>query len=298
MKPAIPFDGSFRLIDIPLSNLVHSGFSDAWIIEQYRPHALNEQLANGRPWDLERTQGGPRVLPPYENGETSDDGFARGNAHAIYQHIDLIKEFAPHIILPLSSDHIYKLDLAEVVRHHFKNKADATLVTNQIERKNAKRFSVIETDGAGGIRQFQYKPEHPATDIVTTEIFVFNSEPFFETMDHLKDQGGLEDYGHQMVPHMVENYAVREYRHEGYWRDAGTIESYWQVHMDLLEDPLKLHITDVDWPILTREPQRPPARIFESARLGHSMVAPGCQIRGNVNDPFSAPAWWWPRAPR
>lgn len=282
VKPAIPFAGSFRLIDIPLSNLVHSGFSDVWIIEQYRPHALNEQLANGRPWDLDRTQGGLRVLPPYQRGDGGNDGFARGNADAIHQHLDLIKEFNPGTLLVLSSDHIYKMDLEAVVRHHLETGSDATLVTNRATRKHATRFGVLESDDDGRVRKFHYKPEEPATDIVTTEIFVFRAEPFFQTMDHLAEKGELEDYGHGMIPHMVERFSVSEYRYDGYWRDAGTIGSYWEVHMDLLEDPPKFSIDDLSWPLLTREPQRPPARFYESARLGHSMIAPGCQIRGKV----------------
>lgn len=281
-KPSLPFAGSFRLIDIPLSNLVHSALSDVWIIEQYRPHGLNEHLANGRPWNLDRTQGGLRVMPPYEGNPSENDGMAKGNADAIHRHIHLIKDFDPDIIIVLSADHVYKMDLRPVVGHLLETGADAVFVTNQSTREHATRFGVVESDDSGWVKRFEYKPDNPAANIVTTEIFLFNAGLFFDTMDVISRRGEIEDYGDEMIPHMVENYRIQEYRFTGYWRDVGTIEGYWKVHLDLLQDPPEFPIDDLSWPILTRDPQRPPAMIFGSARVDNGRISPGCQIRGNV----------------
>lgn len=289
VKPALPFAGSYRLIDIPLSNLVHSRFTDVWIIEQYRPHALNEQLANGRPWDLDRTHGGLRVLPPYEGGQSENDGMARGNADAIHQHLHLIKDFAPDIIVILSADHVYKMNIGQPVQHLLDEQADAVLVTTKVSRQQASRFGVVETNAEGRVAHLHYKPDTPASNIVTTEIFVFRAQPLFDTMEAIARRAELEDYGHQLIPHMIDQYRVHAYRYEGYWRDVGTIDSYWQVHMDLVEDAPAFPLDDLNWPLLTRDPQRPPARIFKSARVDHGLIAPGCQIRGQVTRSVLSP---------
>lgn len=285
-KPAVPFAGVYRLIDFPLSNCLHSGISDVWVIEQYEPHSLNEHLANGRPWDLDRTYGGLQVLPPQQTRSRKDEGgFAQGNADAIYRHKTLIRELDPDLLLVLSADHVYKLDYREVIDRHLENEAAVTLVTTRVPPgEDASRFGVVEVDGDGRVTGFEYKPESPKSGLVTTEVFVYDASELLDTLDKLagEDEPDLKDFGHELIPQLVSEGKAREYRLEDYWRDAGTVESYWRAHMDLLEPEPGLVLDDPAWPLRTYGQQRLPARIEGSARIGASLISPGCRIAGRV----------------
>ena len=290
-KPAMPFAGVYRLIDFAISNCVHSHVSDVWVIEQYELHSLNEHLANGRPWDLDRTYGGLQVLPPYQRKSREEEGgFAQGNADAIYRHKSLIREFGADVLLVLSADHVYKLDYGNVIDGHWESGADVTLVTTRVPREEAGRFGVVEVDEDGKVTGFEYKPESPRSDLVTTEVFVYDAPRLLDTLDRLAEKGNgknadespLKDFGHELIPSLVREGRVREHRFDRYWRDVGTVESYWQAHMDLLEPEPGLVLDDPEWPILTYGTQRLPARIEGSARIDGSLIAPGCRIAGRV----------------
>lgn len=277
-KPALPFGGSYRLIDIPLSNLLHSGLSDVWIVEQFRPHSLNDHLANGRPWDLDRTHGGLRVLPPYQG--QGGEGFAEGNADALFRQREFIREFAPELVLVLSADHLYTLDYRAVIETHLGAGAVLTMVTTEVE-EDASRFGVVEAEG-GLVTGFEYKPEKPRTKLVAAEVFLYDTEVLLGTLEQLahKDEG-LSDYGHSLIPHLVKHERVAEHRLDGYWRDVGTLESYWTAHMELLSGQ-GAQFDDPVWPILTSSPQRLPAFIRQGAAVEDSLIAPGAQIAGRV----------------
>ncbi len=290
-KPAAPFGGIYRLIDFSLSNCMHSGIADVWVVEQYRPHSLNDHLANGRPWDLDRTYGGLRVLPPYEGSD--EGGFARGNADAIYRQKEFIQEFDPDVLLVLSADHIYKLDYQEVIRRHYETGAEVTAVSTRVPIEEAARFGTLRSNTRGEITGFDYKPKRPQSGLVTTEVFVYDTRVLFDTLDMLleeKDSDGnkgnnipeLKDYGHELLPRLVERGKVREYPLDGYWKDLGTVESYWKAHMDLLEPEPGLCLDDPGWPIISYGVQQLPAHIFGSAALDNSLISPGCSIRGKV----------------
>ena len=287
-KPAMPFAGVYRLIDFSLSNCVHSGISDVWIVEQYEPHSLNDHLANGRPWDLDRTYGGLRVLPPYQRRQGGEGGFSQGNADAIYQHRSFIRELDPDLLLVLSADHVYKLDYNDALERHRERRADVTLVTTRVPREEASRFGVVEVDGEGRVTGFEYKPEQPRGGRVTTEVFVYDTRKLLDTLERLAGEGenedgaALKDFGHELLPALVREGKVWEHPLAGYWRDVGTIDSYWQAHQDLLEAETALRLDDPEWPILTYGTQRLPARIEGSARLDGSLVSPGCRIEGEV----------------
>ena len=283
-KPAMPFGGVYRLIDFPLSNCLHSGLSDVWVVEQYELHSLNEHLANGRPWDLDRTYGGLRVLPPYQRkAKEEEGGFAEGNADAIYRHKSLIREFGPDVLLVLSADHVYKLDYREVLDRHRESKAAVTLVTTRVPMEDAGRFGVVQVDGDGRVTDFEYKPESPKSDLVTTEIFVYDASRLLDTLDRLGENGnGLKDFGHELIPSLVEDGEAREFRHEGYWRDVGTVESYWQAHMELLEPEPSLVLDDPDWPLRTYGTQRLPARVEGTAEIHGCLISSGCRVAGRV----------------
>ena len=282
-KPALPFGGSYRLIDFPLSNCAHSGIRDVWVIQQYEPHELTKQLANGRPWDLDRTSGGLLILHPYLGD--SESGWYEGNADALYRNREAIADHDPDVLLVLSADHVYKLDYGDVIDAHLRSDASVTMVTTRVPREEAARYGVVELDGDGRVTAFDYKPEEPRSDLVTTEVFVYDARTLRSALDELADEGdesGLQDFGHELLPRLVEDGTARAFELETYWRDVGTIESYWQAHMELVAEKPPLVLDDPDWPIVTAGLQRPPARIEKSARIEASLVAPGAVVSGKV----------------
>ncbi len=285
-KPVVPFAGFYRLIDFALSNCLHSGIANVWVIEQYELHSLNEHLAGGRPWDLDRTYGGLQILPPFENDDKSDDegGFAHGNADAIVRHQKLITEFEPDILIVLSADHIYKMDFREVLETHLEKKAAVTMVTTKVPKgEKASRFGVVEVNKDGRVTDFQYKPEKPESDIITTEVFVYDAKILLETLKQLTaNNKEVKDYGNELIPKLVKEKSVFEHRHKGYWRDVGTIKSYWQSQMDLLNEKTKFELDDADWTILTNAAQVVPAFIYSSAKVNNSLISQGCKIKGTI----------------
>lgn len=277
-KPSVPFGSHYRLIDIPLSNLKHSHISDVWIVEQYLPYSLNDHIANGRPWDLDRTHGGLQILPPYEGSD--GEGFAEGNVDALYRQAKLIRDFDPDLVLVLSADHLYRLDFRDVVDAHLQADAALTMVTTEIDG-DASRYGVVQADG-GRVTGFDYKPEEPQGKLVAAEVFLYDAQVLLDTMELLADsEAGLQDYGDSLVPYLVEKAAVAEHRLDGYWRDLGTVPSYWEAHMELL-DGGGFNLHDPAWPVLTTSPQLMPAFIAAGARIEDSLIAAGATVHGTV----------------
>lgn len=292
-KPVMPYAGVYRLIDFPMSNCMHSGISDVWVIAQYQPQSLTDQLAHGRPWDLDRTYGGMRLVPPRQGG--SESGWHHGNADAIYRNKTLIAAFDPDVLVVLSSDHVYKLDYGKVIDRHLDREADVTIVTTKVPREEASRFGLVEVDDDGRVTNFEYKPDSPSSDLATTEVFVYDPNKLLETIESLvaedpdDEEAALEDYGDELLPRLVEEGRAYEYRHDGYWRDVGTIEDYWASNMDLISSDPELVLDDSDWPILTLGVDRPPARISGSAGIVDALISPGCVIEGRVERSVLAP---------
>lgn len=293
-KPVLPYAGVYRLVDFPLSNLSNSGLSDVWVIEQYQPHSLNEHLANGRPWDLDRTYGGLRMLSPFQGNEES--GWHQGNADAIYRNKRLIADYDPDLLLVLSSDHVYKLDYREVIERQLDQNADVTMVTTRVPQEGAGRFGVVETKN-GQVTGFEYKPDEPRSDIVSTEVFVYNAPKLLATVDELVNEqvengdgeAALSDFGDELLPRLVEEGRVWEFRMESYWKDVGQPESYWRSHMDLLGANPVLDLDDPSWPILSRGARRPPARLMQGSCVEDSLISQGCTILGRVERSVLSP---------
>jgi glucose-1-phosphate adenylyltransferase len=280
-KPALPFAGVYRLIDFPLSNCLHSGIEDVWVLQQYRVQSLNDQLANGRPWDLDRTHGGLRLLPPQLG--TGEEGFHQGNADAIRRNRQLIAEHDPEVVLVLSADHVYRLDYGEVLARHRQRGAGVTVVTSEVPEAEASRQAVVEVAGDGRLSGFHYKPEEPPTTRVATEVFAFATGRLLDTLDELAaGDGELKDFGHDLLPRLVSAGEAFEHRMAGYWRDVGTVPAYWQAHMDLLDPARPLGLDDPAWPVLGRASQRLPARVEGSARLEGALLSPGSVVAGEV----------------
>ena len=279
-KPALPFGGVYRLIDFPLSNCHHSRISDVWVLQQYEAHSLNEYLSNGRPWDLDRTFGGLRVVQPYLGDVES--GWYGGNADAIRRNREAIERFDPELVLTLSADAVYRLDYAAVIDHHVESDAEVTMVTTRVGLDEARRFGVVERAHDGRARAFAYKPENPTGDLVTTEVFVYGAQVLLDTLGELAGAEDAPDFGHGLLPALVDRGRAWTFDLDAYWRDVGTVDSYWRAHMDLLGPDPALRLDDPAWPVLTRPTLLPPARIAASAAIDDSLVAAGSDVAGSV----------------
>ena len=282
-KPALPFAGTHRLIDFPLSNCVNSGISDVWVVQQYEPHSLEDHLANGRPWDLDRTHGGLLLLPPFQSDD-SEGGWHEGNADALWGHRSLLREANADVVLVLSADAVYLLDYADVVETHLANDADVTMVTTAIgNRDDPSRFGVVTTDDHGRVTGFEYKPEDPSTDVVTIEVFAYRPDALLDMLSDLAgEEEDLADFGHALLPRMVAHGRAFEHRFDGYWRDLGLPGAYMAAHRDLLGDEPAIDLDDANWPVRTIPSPRPPAHIGRSADVENSLVSSGCRIDGRV----------------
>lgn len=285
-KPVLPFAGVYRLIDFPLSNCHNSGLSDVWIVEQFHPQSLTDHVSSGRPWDLDRTYGGMRLLHPHLGTEQS--GFHEGNADAVYRNQAVVRDFDPDILVVMSADHVYTLDFNDPIDRHIESNADVTMVTTVVERDDPARFGLVKVNDDGRITDYRYKPDSPFGDIATTEVFVFDAQRLMDLFDGLAAEAdgepALEDLGDDVLPQLVRAGKAFEYRLEGYWRDVGTIDSYWRAHMELLGADPGLDLDDPAWPILTLGGQRPAAHIYRSARNDNSLVSSGCKVHGTVVD--------------
>ena len=297
-KPALPFAGVYRLIDFSLSNLTHSHISDVWVVVQYATHSITDVLANGRPWDLDRTHGGLMILPPQQGEGAADTGFAEGNADAIYRNRQFIREFDPDLLLVLSADHIYKLDYNDVVATHREKEAACTLVTTRVPKSEASNYGIVTVNRLGRVTEFQYKADDPKSDLATAEIFVYDTDSLLDTLDSLHERldpdgaggsTGLDDFGDHLLPELVRGGSVYAHHLDGYWKDVGRPETYFQAHMDLLAEHPGLALDDNRWPILTLGHQRLPAKIHETAAITNSLVSPGCDVRGRVERSVLAP---------
>lgn len=291
-KPALPLAGVYRLIDLSLSNLRNSGISDVWLVVQFETQSISEVVAGGRPWDLDRTHGGLRIIPPQQSGEDAEGEWHAGNADAIYQNRALIKAFAPDVLLVLSADHLYKLDFNDLIDAHLAGETGVTVVSTDVPIAQASNHGVVTVDRDGAISAFDYKPDDPPGNLVTTEIFAYDPGIVIETLERLAARkrregasgSGLEDFGHDLLPDLVERGLARDYRLDGYWKDVGRPETYFAAHMDLIAArPGKdLDLDDPGWPIFTLNPQRAPARFAASSRVADSLISPGCEIAGRV----------------
>jgi glucose-1-phosphate adenylyltransferase len=294
-KPAMPFAGVYRLIDLPLSNLRNSGISDVWVVAQYEVQSVNDILANGRPWDMDRTRGGLRLITPEQERDAQGaEVMHQGNADAIYKTRKFIREFAPDVLLVLSADHVYRLDYNDVIESHLDRDAEVTVVTTQVPPDQAPNHAVITAGDDDRITAFDYKPVDPATDIVATEVFVYDPEVLLDTLERLADGSaddgsGLEDFGHELLPALVERGKAFAWRLPGYWKDLGRPETYFAAHMDLLGDHPDLRLDESEWPIFTLEHQRMPARFGAEARLDNALISPGCVVHGTVRHAVLGP---------
>jgi len=282
-KPAVPFAGTLRLIDFSLSNAQHSHVPDVWVIEQFNPASLSDQLANGRPWDLDRSSGGLLVLHPHLGGER--EGWHSGTADAVWRQAALIRDFAPQVLVVVSADAVYRLDYREVADAHLASGAAVTMVTTEVASEEAGRFGVVTVDDDGMVTGYAYKPDEPTSSTVTTEIFAFDAEALLGTLEALEAEAGedgLSDLGDHGLPQLVEQGRARAVPLNGYWRDVGTVDAYWSSHMELLEDEPQFDLHDTAWPLRTQAEPSGGARVSQGAAVSRCLLSPGSHVLGTA----------------
>jgi glucose-1-phosphate adenylyltransferase len=287
-KPAVPFAGKYRIIDFTLSNCVNSGVFTAGICTQYRPRSLNDHIRAGRPWDLNRTIGGITLLQPYVGLHGAS--WYQGTADAIYQNLDFIRHHRPDAVLILGGDHIYKMDYDVMVAFHLDHGADLTIATLRVAPEDAPRFGILETDKEYKVIGFQEKPSQSRGTLGSMGIYAFNSTVLDQVLraDHAR-AGSQHDFGGDIIPHMVKTHRVYAFPYRGYWVDVGTIEAYWQAHMDLLVEKPRLDLLGRDWIIHTRSEERPPVSIRKNSIITQSLITDGCVIEGTVEHSVLSP---------
>ena len=289
-KAAVPFAGVYRLVDFPLSNCQHSQLADVWITTQFHPASLAEHLANGRPWDLDRTAGGLMTLSPYRGEER--EGWHTGTADSVWRNSDLIRSYRADALVVLSADAVYRLDYRAVVDAHLGSGAEVTLVTTEVDAADAGRYGVVTVGGGGSVKEYAYKPDEPAGSTVANEVFVLTPDAVLDRLEALaSDVGdeGLEDLGTHLLPQLARDGAARAYPLDGYWRDLGTLEAYWQAHADFLADEPPFDLDDPAWPIHTRGGIHAAARIETGAAVERSMVSGGARVAGTVSGSVLSP---------
>lgn len=283
-KPAVPFGGKYRIIDFTLSNCANSGIDTVGVLTQYEPLTLNSYIGVGSHWGLDRKNGGVTVLPPYVR--KTGGKWYMGTADAIYQNMDYIDIYNPEYVLILSGDHIYKMDYSLMLEEHIKNKADLTIAAMTVNLEEASRFGIIITNVLGEIIQFQEKPKKPKSDLASMGVYIFTWEKLkaYLTADASLDVT-LHDFGKDIIPAMLkDNQRLYTYRFNSYWKDVGTIESFWEANMDLLDERNKLNLSDRNWKIYSVNPAKPPHYIGVSANVSNSLVTEGCSIEGSVEN--------------
>jgi glucose-1-phosphate adenylyltransferase len=279
-KPAVPYAGHYRLIDVVLSNVLNSGMSDVWLVEQTHPFSLQEHLSNGRPWDLDRTTGGLLLLHPRQ-GDGERDGWPQGTADALWRYADLIRGFAPEALVVVSADAVYALDYEQVVREHLASGDAVTMVTTRVDPEDASRYGVVQVED-GRITDYAYKPDEPASDLVTNEVFVFDPSVLDLLEEVQQDKGELADLGDDLLPLLVEKGRAREHRFEGYWRDLGKPDAYWEAHMDLLGSEPPFDPGNPDWPLRTKGGGAAAANVRTGAVLEDVLLSAGADVAGTV----------------
>ncbi|OLO27558.1 glucose-1-phosphate adenylyltransferase [Alkalihalophilus pseudofirmus] len=281
-KPAVYFGGKYRIIDFTLSNCTNSGIDTVGVLTQYEPLALNTHLGIGSPWDLDRRNGGLSALPPFI--EKSGGSWYKGTADAIFQNINFIEQYDPEYVLIISGDHIYKMNYAAMLDFHKKNNADATISVIEVPWDEASRFGIMNTGENYAINEFEEKPKNPKNNLASMGIYIFNWKVLKSYLIEDSNQPySSNDFGKDIIPKMLDdgkNLVAFPFR--GYWKDVGTVISFWEANMDLLKDSPSLQLNDPNWKIYSVNPNQPPQYIAPTGLVECSMINEGCLIYGTV----------------
>ena len=281
-KPSIAFGGKYRIIDFPLSNCANSGIDTVGVLTQYKPMQLNSYIGSGAAWDLDSSEGGTFILPPYQSSGEQGKWF-KGTADAIYQNISFLDLWDPEYVLILSGDHVYKMDYSDMLAVHKRNQADCTIAVLRVSMEEASRFGIMSLDDGGRICRFTEKPKEPDSDLASMGIYIFTWKKLRENLiADAADPASDNDFGKNIIPKMLAaGERMYPYFFEGYWRDVGTIDSYWDANMDMLL-PRRIDLYDQKWPIRAHSPKTLPQFVGPEAELSHSIVTEGCEVWGRV----------------
>ena len=286
-KPAVAFGGKYRIIDFPLSNCINSGIDTVGVLTQYQPLRLNTHIGIGVPWDLDRTEGGVTVLPPYEKSTNSE--WYTGTANAIFQNMAYMEQYNPDYVLILSGDHIYKMDYEVMLDFHKANKADVTIACMPVPIEEASRFGIMVTDETFRVTEFEEKPEHPSSNLASMGIYIFSWPVLKEALIALKDQNGC-DFGKHILPYCKEKgQRLFAYEYNGYWKDVGTLGSYWEANMELIDIIPEFNLYEEFWRIYTKGDVIPPQYISEDAVVDKCIIGEGTEIYGEVHNSVIGP---------
>ena len=281
-KPAVAFGGKYKIIDFPLSNCINSGVDTVGVLTQYRPLRLNQHIGIGIPWDLDRNIGGVTVLPPYEKSDNSE--WYTGTANAIYQNLEFIDYYNPEYVLILSGDHIYNMDYENMLEYHKSCDADITLATYQVPWEEASRFGVVITDENNVISEFEEKPANPRSNKASMGIYIFSWKVLREALVKMKDQPEC-DFGKHIIPYCHSNgKKICAYDFKGYWKDVGTLGSYWEANMELVDIVPEFNLYEEFWKIYTKTDAIPPQYIDASGRVSRCIIGEGTEVYGDVEN--------------
>ena len=279
-KPAVAFGGKYRIIDFPLSNCINSGIDTVGVLTQYQPLRLNTHIGIGIPWDLDRNVGGVSVLPPYEKSQNSE--WYTGTANAIYQNLEYMEQYNPEYVLILSGDHIYKMDYKIMLDYHKANNADITIAAMPVPIEEASRFGIVVTDSDNRITEFEEKPANPKSNLASMGIYIFSWKVLKDALIKLKDQNGC-DFGKHVIPYCFENNKrIFAYEYNGYWKDVGTLSSYWEANMELVDIIPVFNLYEEFWKIYTKTDAIPPQYVSSEGFIEKSIIGDGAEIYGKI----------------
>ena len=281
-KPAVPYGGKYRIIDFALSNCINSGISTVGILTQYKPRELNAHIGIGTPWDMDRRDGGVTLLSPYKEENDGGDWY-KGTANAIYKNIEYIDENDPDYVLILSGYQIYKMDYSKMLDFHKEKGADATIAVIEVSYEEAKRFGIMNTNDDLSIYEFEEKPKEPKSTMASMGIYIFNWKKLRQFLiEDEEDPTSENDFGKNIIPKMLSlGNKLFAYPFRGYWKDVGTIDSFWEANMDLLKSENELKLYDDRWRIYSANSASPPQYIGSEAKVINSLISEGCQVFGN-----------------
>lgn len=279
-EAAVPFGGKYRIIDFALSNCVNSEVYDVNVLTQYMPRSLNEHIGVGRPWDLDRTTGGLRLLQPYQSTRGEKGAWQEGTADALRFNLDVIRTNVDDVLI-LAGDHIYKMDYRPLLQFHHQRGADVTLAVRSVPAFEAYRFGMVSADPDGRIVSYEEKPRRTRSTLASMGVYVFRREALVK---YLTDSVGKKqrNLGGEVLPRVAPGSKTYAYLYQGYWADAGTVQAYYEANMALLAETPALDLYDFDWPIYTRSEERPAVLIGEGARVQGNLLCDGCHIEGTV----------------
>ena len=281
-KPAVAFGGKYKIIDFPLSNCINSGIDTVGVLTQYQPLRLNQHIGIGIPWDLDRNIGGVSILPPYEKSQNTD--WYTGTANAIYQNMEFMEYYHPDYVIILGGDHIYKMDYELMLEFHKKNNAQITLATYEVPWEDASRFGLVITDENNQILEFEEKPANPRSNKASMGIYIFNWEVLKEALETLSEQPGC-DFGMHVIPYCHKRGdKIMAYNYQGYWKDVGTLGSYWEANMELIDIIPEFNLYEEFWKIYTKGDIIRPQYISGESVVERSIIGEGAEIYGEVHN--------------